>query len=69
MILWCSILLVVLANNNIKAEISIDSDGGYKNIVIGISPNLNKSDVESIIFKLRVSVHYFDFFLNALYEI
>lgn len=65
MILWCCIVLVVLANNNIKAEISIDSDGGYKNIVIGISPNLNKSDVESIIFKLRVSVHNFDFFSNV----
>lgn len=59
MFLWCCIVLVALANNNINAEISIDNDGGYKNIVIGISPNLNKSDVESIIFKLRVSVHNF----------
>lgn len=65
MILWCCIVLVVLGNNNIKAEISIDSDGGYKNIVIGISPNLNKSDVESIIFKLRVSERNFDFYFHV----
>uniref|UniRef100_T1D1U5 Putative calcium-activated chloride channel n=1 Tax=Cupiennius salei TaxID=6928 RepID=T1D1U5_CUPSA len=55
MIWKCNILFVILVYlSTTYANILIDSDGGYKNIIIGITPELRVSDVESLLLELKV---------------
>lgn len=37
-----------------RAEVLIDADGGYKNIVVGINPEVPESKIESLLFELEV---------------
>lgn len=54
MFLWCHILFILLVKYCINAEILIDNDGGYKNIVVGISPNLKRSNIELLLSQAKV---------------
>lgn len=38
-----------------RAEVWIDADGGYKNVVVGINPEVPESKIENLIFELEVS--------------
>lgn len=62
MILWCKLVIILIfAKDFIQAEVLIDNDGGYKNIIVGITPHLPESKVESTLSQLEVS--NFEYFL------
>lgn len=46
--LWCGYYSVT------RAKVLIDTDGGYKNIVVGINPEVPSSKIENLLFELEV---------------
>lgn len=65
MILRCYILFVVITNFIAGADILIDNDGGYKNIIVGISPNLQKLELETIISQLKVRIIFYKSYFKS----
>lgn len=52
--LWCCSYYSVT-----RAKMLIDTDGGYKNIVVGINPEVPESKIESLLFELEVGGFFF----------